>query len=85
MRYSLEVSNAAERKRRRMSAWTSEVFRGPGALAALEEDALEEWRAMDPLARLALAWQLSLEQYGGADVDAMEPRLPRSRYRVERR
>jgi hypothetical protein len=51
----------------------------------MEGDALAEWAALEPTARLALSWQLSLEQYGGADVDPVEPRLPRSAYRVERR
>jgi hypothetical protein len=40
---------------------------------------------MDPRDRLALAWQLSLEQFGGLDDSAVESRLPRSAYRVERR
>lgn len=54
-------------------------------LDALERDALDEWAAMGPLERLALAWELSLDQHGGLDESAVEPRLPRSAYRVERR
>ncbi|MCA9591612.1 MAG: hypothetical protein KC657_40225 [Myxococcales bacterium] len=79
------MSEAAERRRRRQLAWSSKVFRGPRADDAMELDALEEWAAMAPRERLALAWELSLDQYGGADDGAVEPRLPRSAYRVERR
>lgn len=61
------------------------MFRGPGANDAIAEDARREWAAMSPVDRLALTWELSLEQYGAADDATMEPRLPRSAYRVERR
>ena len=77
--------DAAERRRKRLATWESRTFRGPHALAELERDALEEWAAMDPRERLALTWELSLDQYGGLDDNAVEPRLPRSAYRVERR
>lgn len=78
------MTNAADRKRAR-AAWTGRLFRGPRALDELESDALRDWAAMDPLDRLALTWELSLAQYGGADGTTVEPRLPRSAYRVERR
>jgi hypothetical protein len=61
------------------------MFRGPYAAKEMEADALAEWAAMDPCERLALTWQLSLEQYGGVDERAVEPRLPRSAYSLERR
>lgn len=83
-RYSSFMGDAEERKRAR-AAWTGQVFRGPGSLGALEAEALSAWAAMAPLDRLALTWELSLEQYGGSDGTTMEPRLPRSAYRLERR
>jgi hypothetical protein len=79
------MSEAAERRRGRQRAWTSKTFRGPRAAEAMELDALDEWMVMDARERLALTWQLSLDQYGGVDDSAVEPRLPRSAYRVERR
>jgi len=51
----------------------------------MEEDSILEWASMAPLDRMALVWELSLEQYGVADEASMEPRLPRSHYRLERR
>lgn len=85
LRYTSSMSDAAERKRRRAADWSSQVFRGPGTLDALDADAETEWAKLTPAQRLALTWSLSLEQYGGADGTTMEPRLPRSAYRVERR
>lgn len=85
MRYLDPMSEAAARRVRRQREWTSAVFRGPRTLEAIELDALAEWAAMDPRERLALTWRLSLEQFGGGDDSAVEPRLPRSAYRVERR
>jgi len=85
MRYQWSMGEAAERRRRRAVAWTSKVFRAPHMLDAIEQDALDEWAAMQPVERLALAWELSLDQYGGVDDGAVEPRLPRSAYRIERR
>ena len=79
------MSTPAERRAQRRRTWTAQLYTGPDALAAMERDDLAEWAAMSPVDRLALTWQLSLEQYGGDDVDALEPRLPRSAYRVERR
>ena len=83
-RYAFGMSTAADRKRAR-AGWTGCVFRGPGALDARDRDARREAAEMDPLDRLALVWELSLEQYGGADDATMEPRLPRSAYLVVRR
>lgn len=83
-RYGEVMSDAAERKRAR-AAWSGRMFRGPGALEALDEDARRERAAMRPLDRLSLTWELSLEQYGAGDGTTVEPRLPRSAYRVERR
>ena len=85
MRYHRFMGEAAERRRRRQATWTSKVFRSPHTLEAIELDALDEWAKMQPAERLALAWELSLDQYGGVDGDAVEPRLPRSAYRIERR
>lgn len=79
------MSDAAARRNKRAADWRTEVFRGPDVLGQLENDALEEWAAMSPEERAALAWQLSIDQYGGEDDRAMESRLPRSAYRVERR
>jgi hypothetical protein len=78
------MSTPAERAARRRRTWSAQLYTVDAA-SAMERDDLAEWAAMEPSARLALAWQLSLEQYGGADADALEPRLPRSAYRVERR
>lgn len=77
--------STAEERRAARSAWAVKVFQGKDVLAEIEADALAEWAAMTPEERLALGWQLSLEQGGDIDVDAVEPRLPRSAYRVERR
>lgn len=79
------MSDAAERRRRREATWTSRVFREGDVHEAMERDAEAEWSSMSPIERLALTWELSLEQYGGTDGDSVEPRLPRSAYRVERR
>jgi hypothetical protein len=80
------MSDATERRRKREETWTARTFRGGDIHEALESDAEAEWARMSPVERLALSWQLSLEQYGGeTDGEAMEPRLPRSAYRVERR
>jgi len=78
------VSDAQTRRQARAASWTSQVYRGPDVYAAMEADDLAEWAAMSPLARLALTWELSLEQEGITD-DAASARLPRSAYRVERR
>ena len=59
------------------------MVRGQDVHEELEEEALREWSAMTPIDRLALTWELSLEDYGVADDTTMEPRLPRSAYRVE--
>lgn len=77
------MSDAAERRRMR-AGWSSRVFRGD-VHRPLEDDADAEWAALSPTDRLALVWELSLEQYGGPDDSKVEPRLPRSAYRVERR
>ena len=61
------------------------LYSGDDVHAEMARDDLLEWAAMEPRARLALTWELSLEQFGGADEGAVEPRLPRSAYRVERR
>ena len=74
----------AEARRARRGEWTSRVYRGPDVHAAMEADDLAEWAAMAPLDRLALVWQLSLEQEAILD-DPASARLPRSAYRVERR
>ena len=79
------MSDAAERRRKRGVEWHARVFRGDDVHAEMEQDALDEWAAMTPVDRLALVWELSLAQYGGADAQSMEPRLPRSAYRIERR
>jgi hypothetical protein len=79
------MSEAAERRHRRQLEWSSKLFRGPCSLEALEGDALDEWAAMDPRERLALTWELSLAQHGEVDESAMESRLPRSAYRLQRR
>lgn len=79
------MSDAAERRRKREATWTARVFRGGDVHEALESDAESEWAGLTAGERLALAWQLSLEQYGGSDAESVEPRLPRSAYRVERR
>ena len=81
----LEAMSSAESRRAARTAWTSLVFRGADVHAAIEADAFAEWSAMTPLERLALSWQLSLEQYGADDGTTVEPRLPRSAYRIERR
>jgi hypothetical protein len=83
--YHRAMSDAADERRKKRAGWRTEVFRGPDALARLEDDALEEWAALSPEERAALAWQLSVEQSGGEDERAVESRLPRSAYRVERR
>ncbi len=79
------VSDAAERRRKRQADWHARVFRGSNVHAEMEQDALDEWAALSSLERLALVWELSLAQYGGPDAESMEPRLPRSAYRIERR
>ena len=79
---------SADDRRRARAGWSSRVFRAGtalGALEALENDALDEWAALSPTERLALAWELSLAEYGGDHAASVEPRLPRSAYRVERR
>ena len=81
----VEMTDAAARRRHRERSWSAKLFQGPGTLEAMERDALDEWASLEPVYRLALTWELSLAQYGGAHADAMEPRLPRSAYRVERR
>ncbi len=78
------MSGAEARRRARASTWTSRVYRGPDVHRAMEDDDLAEWAAMTPVERLALTWQLSLEQEGIKD-DPASARLPRSAYRVERR
>lgn len=83
--YGCEVENdALQRRAQRLATWASKAFSGADVHRELEDEALEEWAAMDPLDRLALTWQLSLEQFGGRD-GSVEPRLPRSAYRLERR
>jgi len=79
------VDGDENERRKRRAAWSSKLFVGPDIHAQIEQDALLEWKAMTPLGRLALTWQLSLEQYGGTDATSMDPRLPRSCYRLERR
>jgi hypothetical protein len=78
------MSDAEARRRARASTWTSRVYGGADVHAAMEDDDLAEWAAMTPLERLALVWELSLEQEGIQD-DPASARLPRSAYRVERR
>lgn len=79
-----ERVDAAARKRARALTWTSRLVRGPNANDELAREAQAEWLALPASEKLALVWELSLEQYGGGDGE-MEPRLPRSAYRVERR
>jgi hypothetical protein len=69
----------------RQATWTSKVYRRGDVHAAMESDDLDEWAAMDPVDRLALTWELSLEHFGGDDDGSVLARLPRSAYRVERR
>jgi len=79
------MADAAEERRRKRRAWSARVFSGEGVHEDMEADALAEWAAMSATERLALAWELSLEQYGGDHDGSLQPRLPRSAYRVERR
>jgi hypothetical protein len=78
------VSSNAEARRLARATWTSRVYRGSDVHAVMEADDLAEWAAMAPIERLALTWELSLEQEGIKD-DPASARLPRSAYRVERR
>jgi hypothetical protein len=78
------MSDADVRRRARAATWTSRVYRGPDVHAEMEADDLAEWASLSPAERMALTWQLSLEQEGITD-DPASARLPRSAYRVERR
>jgi len=82
--YARLMSDAETRRAARAASWTSRVYRGPDVYEAMEAEDLAEWASMSPIARLALTWELSLEQEGITD-DAASARLPRSAYRVERR
>jgi hypothetical protein len=73
------------RRLARQATWTARVYRGPDVHAQMEADDLAEWAAMDPTARLALAWSLSLEQEGISHDADTPARLARSAYRVEPR
>lgn len=79
------MDDAAARRQKRSAMWTGEVYRGPAVHERLEDGARREWAEMAPLDRLALVWQLSLEQFGGGASDEVLARLPRSAYRLERR
>ncbi len=78
-------SDSELRRLARQATWTARVYRGPDVHAQIEADDLAEWAAMDPGARLALGWSLSLEQEGISDDANAPARLPRSAYRVEPR
>jgi hypothetical protein len=81
--YASAMTDAQSRRSARAATWTSKVYREPDVHDAMEADDLAEWAAMSPLERLALTWELSLQQEGITD-DPASARLPRSAYRVER-
>ena len=66
-----------------------ERARGVSRVIRLHEDDgafdLEFWRAVAPEERLALVWQIVLDELALRDPDAAEPRLQRSVCRIERR
>jgi hypothetical protein len=78
------MSDADARRLARSATWTAHVYRASNVHDAMEADDLAEWAAMSPLERLALMWELSLQQEGIMD-DPASARLPRSAYRLERR
>jgi hypothetical protein len=48
------MSTDEQRRAQRQRTWTSQVYRGPDALSAMEADDLAEWAALSPAERLAL-------------------------------
>ncbi|MFL5300592.1 MAG: hypothetical protein ACJ79R_09655 [Anaeromyxobacteraceae bacterium] len=66
-----------------------ERARGTSRLVALHEDegAFDRafWRTIPPAERLAMVWQIVVDELAFRDPDAAEPRLQRSVCRVERR
>lgn len=75
----LEARRAARRR-----TWTGQLFR-PGEEQAMAEADLRFWLAIPPNERAAAVWQLSVEAFGLAGLEADEQRLPRSDYRIVRR